>query len=118
MLHLKFCMRLIMIKSVRSIAVSAGLVAGLVISPALADNAVTTAPTQLSPASGNNCTNGEIIDSSTAEQAMAKFQAAGYSDVQIIEKGCDNFWHATGTKGGQGGNIVLSPDGTVLPEGN
>ena len=102
----------------RSLAVSASLFAGIAMTPALADNAVTTAPTELSPASGNNCTNGEIIDGSTAEQAIAKFQAAGYSNVQIVEKGCDNFWHATGIKGGQGGNIVLSPDGAVLPEGN
>nr|WP_298681997.1 hypothetical protein [uncultured Dongia sp.] len=102
----------------RTIALSSGLLTAIAVTPALADNAITTAPTQLSPASGNNCTNGEIIDGSTAEQAIAKFQAAGYSNVQIVEKGCDNFWHATGVKGGQGGNIVLSPDGMVMPEGN
>jgi|JI10StandDraft_1071094.scaffolds.fasta_scaffold129647_3 hypothetical protein len=97
--------------------ISVSLFSGLAIAPASAENAVITAPTDLS-SSGNNCTNGEIIDGSTAEQAIAKFQAAGYSDVKILEKGCDNFWHATGTKGGQSGNIVLAPDGTIMPEGN
>jgi hypothetical protein len=114
----EFCTRFIMTHTLRSITILASLFAGTAITPALADNAVPTAPTELSPASGNNCTNGEVIDGSTAEQAIAKFQAAGYSNVQIIEKGCDNFWHATGVKGGQGGNIVLSPEGAVMPEGN
>lgn len=105
-----------------TIVISAGFLSALsmlpIVTPASAENAVTTAPADLSPASGNNCTNGEIIDGSTAEQAITQFQAAGYSDVKILEKGCDNYWHATGTKGGQGGNIVMAPDGTVMPEGN
>ena len=108
--------------TLRTIALSAGLLAPLAllpaITPAWAENAVTTAPTDLSTSSGNNCTNGEVIDGSTAEQTLMKFQAAGYSDVKILEKGCDNYWHATGIKGGQAGNIVLSPDGMVMPEGN
>ena len=85
--------------------------------PAMADNVVPTQPTDLNAQSGNNCVNGEQIDGSTAEQALAKFEAAGYSNVQILEKGCDNYWHATGTKSGQNGNIVLSPSGDVMPEG-
>lgn len=111
-----------MTNTLRIIVLSGGLLAALAIpaaiAPAWADNAVITAPTDLSAAAGNNCTNGEAIDGTTAEQAIAKFQAAGYTNVQILEKGCDNFWHATGVKGGQGGNIVLSPDGMVMPEGN
>jgi hypothetical protein len=67
---------------------------------------------------GNNCTEGEVIDGSTAEEARAKIEAAGYSDVVMVSKGCDNFWHATAIKGGMAGNVVLSPDGMVLPEGN
>ena len=46
-----------------------------------------------------------------AGQAIATVKAAGYSDVKSLETGCDNLWHATGIKGGQSGNIVLSPDG-------
>jgi hypothetical protein len=108
--------------TLRRIVVSASLLTPLAMlpamTPAFADNAIITAPTNLTTSAGNNCTNGEAIDGSTAEQALAKFQAAGYSDVKILEKGCDNFWHATGVKGGQSGNIVLSPDGMVMPEGN
>ena len=100
----------------RTIALSAGMIAGITIGPATAENALPTGPTDLSQP-GNNCVNGEIIDGSTAEQAVTRFQAAGYSDVKIVRKGCDNFWHATGTKGGQSGNILLSPDGAVMPEG-
>jgi hypothetical protein len=113
--------RLVM-NTFRTIVISAALVtalgAGAASTPAAADNAVVTQPTDLSTQSGNNCQNGEAIDGSTAEQAIAKFAAAGYTDVQILEKGCDNYWHATGTKGGQSGNIVLSPGGEVMPEGN
>jgi hypothetical protein len=106
----------------RTIVISAALFSAVglsaAMSPASADNAVPTQPTDLSTQSGNNCTNGEQIDGSTAAQAIAKFTVAGYSDVQILEKGCDNYWHATGIKGGQSGNIVLSPSGEVMPEGN
>ncbi|WP_374654628.1 hypothetical protein [Dongia sp.] len=101
-----------------TITIAAALFSAALSGPARAENAMPTQPTDLSTQSGNNCTNGEIIDGSTAEQAMAAFKAAGYTDVQILEKGCDNYWHATGTKGGQGGNIVLSPDGQIMPEGN
>lgn len=109
--------------TLNAIVISGGLLMAFAHLPAGAENAVITAPTEINPgdfntASGNNCTNGEIIDGSTAEQALAKFRANGYSDVKILEKGCDNFWHATGVKGGQAGNIVLSPDGMVMPEGN
>jgi hypothetical protein len=110
--------------TLQTIVISLGMISAFTMLPAVvpasAEGAViTTQPTELgiSTSSGNNCTNGEVIDGSTAAQAIAKFQAAGYTNVQILEKGCDNFWHATGVKGGQGGNIVLSPDGTVMPEG-
>lgn len=90
---------------------------GTVLAPARADNIVPTAPTDLNSQNGNNCTHGEVIDNSTAEEALARFQAAGYTNVQILEKGCDNYWHAMGVKNGQTGNIVLSPTGNVMPEG-
>lgn len=68
--------------------------------------------------SGNNCTEGEVIDSSTPDEARAKIEAAGYREVVIKSKGCDNFWHATAVRDGRPVNVVLSPDGLVLTEGD
>jgi len=65
-----------------------------------------------------NCLPGDKIDGSTAEQAKTKFEAAGYSEVKIIRKGCDNFWHGSGVYGGVPSFMVLSPDGKVMPEGS
>lgn len=110
----------------KSIALSALLFSalglGIISAPANADNivpgnTVPGTPTDLTSQNGNNCSNGEVIDNSTAEETLARFQAAGYTNVQILEKGCDNYWHATGVKNGQTGNIVLSPTGNVMPEG-
>jgi hypothetical protein len=92
------------------IAVSIILISAAI--PALAEEAQPVLP------SGNNCAQGEVIDGSTAAEAKAKFEAAGYSEVVILRKGCDNFWHATGARDGMAANIVLSPDGMVMPEGN
>lgn len=111
-----------MSKTLNAMIISAGLLSAFVIlptiAPANAENAVPTAPEEINTASGNNCLYGEKIDGSTAEQALRKFQEAGYSDVKILKKGCDNYWHGTGAMGGESGNIVLSPDGTVMQEGD
>jgi hypothetical protein len=64
------------------------------------------------------CLPGDKIDGSTAEQAKAKIEAAGYTEVKILRKGCDNFWHGTGVYAGVPGNVVLAPDGQVMPEGD
>ncbi|WP_374371378.1 hypothetical protein [Dongia sp.] len=101
-----------MTRTILAILVAVSIIVISAIIPALAQEAQPALP------SGNNCTEGEMIDASTAEQAKAKIEAAGYSDVVITTKGCDNFWHATAVKDGMPGNVVLSPDGMVLPEGN
>jgi hypothetical protein len=66
----------------------------------------------------HGCNYGEVIDSSTPDQARFKMEAAGYSGVTILSKGCDNVWHARGLYAGQVTNINLAPDGLVKPEGN
>jgi len=91
-------------------ALSIILVSALV--PALAQEAQPDLP------GGNNCTEGEVIDNSTPEDARRKIEAAGYGNVVITSKGCDNFWHATAIRDGMPVNVVLSPDGRVLTEGN
>lgn len=85
--------------------------------PARADNMLATESTDV-VANSSPCTNGEILDESTAEQTMQRVEAVGYTDVQILAKGCDNFWHATGIKGGALRKLVVSPDGGVMPSGN
>ena len=66
----------------------------------------------------NNCDPGDHLDSSTIPVARQKFEAAGYSQVRDYMKGCDNYWHAHAMKDGVAVNVVLSPDGNVMTEGN
>lgn len=77
------------------------------------DSAATQDPTIV-----HGCNYGEVVDSSTPDQAKAKMEAAGYSAVTILSKGCDNVWHAVGMSGGMTTNINLAPDGLVKPEGD
>jgi hypothetical protein len=72
----------------------------------------------VSPQSGNNCAPTDKIDASTAEQAKAKLEAAGYTNITGLEKGCDNVWHAQATNGGNPVNVMVSPDGSVNQETN
>lgn len=62
------------------------------------------------------CMHGERIDGSTAEQARAKIQRAGFTNVGGLAKGCDNFWHARALQDGRAVGVVLSPAGEVFVE--
>lgn len=64
------------------------------------------------------CEPGVHIDSSTADDARKKMMAAGYTDVHDFKKGCDNVWHAQGSKNGKPVNVVLLPNGHVMEEGD
>jgi hypothetical protein len=66
----------------------------------------------------NNCDPGDRLDGSTIPAARQKFEAAGYGQVHDLMKGCDNYWHAHAMKGGVAVNVVLSPDGNVMTEGD
>jgi Peptidase propeptide and YPEB domain len=66
----------------------------------------------------NNCDPSDHIDGSTAAMAKQKFEAAGYSQLHDFAKGCDNYWHAQGMKNGNPVNVVLSPQGDVMTEGD
>jgi hypothetical protein len=87
-------------------------------SPAWADNAVSTTATDFVTASDGDCANGATVDDAAAAQARQRVEAVGYTDVQILNKSCDNSWRATGIKGGETRNLVVTPDGGVLPGGN
>ncbi len=70
----------------------------------------------VTPQRGNNCAATDAIDASTAEQAKAKLEAAGYTDIIGLEKGCDNVWHAQARSGGSPVNLMVAPDGSVNQE--
>ena len=64
------------------------------------------------------CDPGERLDGSTAASARRAMEAAGYSQVRDLKKGCDNYWHAIAMRDGMTMRIVLSPTGEILREGN
>lgn len=64
------------------------------------------------------CEPGDRINSSTADWAAGKARQAGYADIRMQRKGCDNYWHGVGTKDGQPARFVVAPDGQVMPEGD
>jgi hypothetical protein len=72
----------------------------------------------LSGAASAGCMPGDKIDKTTAADAKKKIAAAGYTKVSDLTKGCDNFWHGKAMKAGAAVNIVLSPEGQVMTEGD
>jgi hypothetical protein len=64
------------------------------------------------------CGPGDRINSSTATQAKAEMQKAGFRDIHDLKKGCDNDWHGTATKNGQETHVVATADGNVMREGD
>jgi hypothetical protein len=63
------------------------------------------------------CDPGDKVDGTTAADAKKRIEAQGYTQVKVLRKGCDSYWHATAVKNGVGGRVVLSPQGQVMPEG-
>lgn len=94
----------------RFIVLAAGA-ALIVVAPAILPAA---AQTQMH----NNCAPEDKIDNSTLPQAKKKMEAAGYTQVKDLRKGCDNYWHASAMRGGSEVFIVLSPAGQVMQEGD
>jgi len=66
----------------------------------------------------NNCDAGDKIDGSTANDARKKMEAAGYTDVTALYKGCDNVWHGQARANGNAVNVMVGPDGVVRQEGS
>jgi hypothetical protein len=90
----------------------------VIVASALILFALSCAPRIVSEAQASECAAGEKIDNSTADSAMKKMTQAGYLQIHDLKKGCDNFWHGKATKDGAAVNIVLSPQGKVMTEGN
>lgn len=98
---------------------AAGLIAGgiglaAIVAPATLAVGIDSA---LHPAQAA-CLPGAKIDKSTAPQAKAKIERAGYRQVHDLKKGCDNYWHGIATKDGNQTHVALSPEGKVVPEGD
>ncbi len=64
------------------------------------------------------CLPGEVIDGTTAEMATRQAESAGYGNVRMEHKGCDNVWHGFATRGGASTRVAVSPSGEVMPEGD
>ncbi len=66
----------------------------------------------------NNCAASDKIDGSTANDARKKMEAAGFTDVSALYKGCDNVWHGQARANGNAVNVMVGPDGVVRQEGS
>lgn len=75
------------------------------------------APVAIQPAYAA-CDPGTRVDSSTADWAKRTMMRAGYRDVQVDQKGCDNVWHVIASKDGQQRRYAIEPGGKIYPEGN
>ena len=64
----------------------------------------------------NNCQFGERLDGSTAADAKKRIESAGFTQVRIGKKGCDNVWHATAVMNGDSLNVALTPEGQIFRE--
>ena len=94
--------------SVRVLGVTL-LAAGVLVAPAM------MAPKTLTAAYAI-CLPGERIDGTTAEMATRQAQSAGYGNVRMEHKGCDNVWHGFATKDGMSTRVAVAPGGQVMPE--
>ena len=83
----------------------------------LLGGAVALVPTAIQPAYAA-CDPGTRIDSSTADWAKRTMMRAGFRDVQIDHKGCDNVWHVVASRDGREGRYAIQPGGKIYPEGN
>jgi len=80
------------------------LSAGVLMAPLTAANAV--------------CLPGERIDGRTAEMAERQAESAGYRNVRMERKGCDNVWHGFATQNGASVRVAVDAGGKVMPEGD
>ncbi|HXA72271.1 MAG TPA: hypothetical protein VNW24_17580 [Stellaceae bacterium] len=87
------------------------LAAGLMIAPAL------LGPTNLTAARAA-CEAGDRVDNTTAAMAKKRAESAGFSQVRMERKGCDNVWHGTALKDGAPIHVAVLPSGEVTPEGD
>jgi len=64
------------------------------------------------------CDPGDRIDGVTLESAREKLNKAGFLQVTQLKKACDNFWHSRAIKDGKPVNVLLTPTGQAMIEGD
>lgn len=64
------------------------------------------------------CHFGERIDGTTAEDVRRALSQAGYTAISGLKKSCDNNWHGQATLNGVTTNVMITPDGRIVPEGS
>ena len=64
------------------------------------------------------CAPTDHINATTAEDATRAMQKAGYTQIKILAKGCDNAWHASAMLNGQPVFVVWNREGQVVTEGD
>ncbi len=64
------------------------------------------------------CAPTDKINATTAQDATRAMEKAGYTQVKILAKGCDNAWHASAMLNGQPVFVVWNREGQVLTEGD
>jgi hypothetical protein len=87
------------------------LSASLLVAPAI------VGPTAWTAAHAN-CLPGETVDGRSADMAKRQAEGAGYRNVQMEHKGCDNVWHGFATQNGAKTRVAVEPSGQVMPEGD
>ena len=89
-----------------------GLFAGALSALMIAGSLSAASPAQAA------CWSSDPVNGTTADQAARAMQQAGYSNVQVYEKGCDSAWHAHAMLNGNPVNVVWNQEGQVLTEGD
>ena len=64
------------------------------------------------------CASTDKINATTAQDATRAMEKAGYTQVKILAKGCDNAWHASAMLNGQPVFVVWNREGQVVTEGD
>jgi|LakMenEpi03Aug12_release.lakeMendotaPanAssembly.Ray.scaffolds.fasta_scaffold3893863_1 hypothetical protein len=70
------------------------------------------------PQPSPGCDPGDRIDGSSTESAREKLNKAGFTQVTQLKKACDNFWHSRAMKDGKPVNVLLTPTGQAVIEGD
>ena len=64
------------------------------------------------------CLPDDKVNNTTAQDAIKAMEKAGYTQVHILAKGCDNAWHASAMLDGKPVFVVWNREGQVVTEGD